>query len=154
MSKSEPICPSTTLRPFDEAQGKLCSGRRVLYMEDDPGLARLFQKRLEQAGYIVDLARDGEEGLAKYNAGSYDVVVVDQNMPVHDGLEVIRILASQGPLPPTIMITGTSSEQTAVEAMKLGASEYIVRGVGGGYLDLLPTVIERMLQQQRLVEER
>jgi DNA-binding response OmpR family regulator len=122
-------------------------------MEDDPGLARLFQKKPEQAGYIVDLALDGEEGLAKYNASSYDVVV-DQNMPVHDGLEVIRILASQGPLPPTIMITGTGSEQIAVEAMKLGTSEYIVRGVGGGYLDLLLTVIEQMLQQQRLVEER
>ncbi len=127
---------------------------RILYMEDDPGLARLFKKKLERAGYVVDLARDGEEGLAMYAAGSYDVLAVDQAMPVHDGLEVIRNLASRGPLPPTIMITGTGDEQIAVEAMKLGASDYIVKDVDGGYLDLLPTVIEHVLQRQRLVEER
>ncbi|MDY7077241.1 MAG: PAS domain S-box protein [Chloroflexota bacterium] len=127
---------------------------RILYMEDDPGLARLFQKKLERAGHIVDLARDGEQGLTMYNAGSYDLVAVDQAMPIRDGLEVIRLLTSKGPLPPTVMITGTGSEQIAVEAMKLGASDYIVKDVEGGYLDLLPTVIERVLQQQRIADER
>ena len=127
---------------------------RILYMEDDPGLARLVQKKLERAGYVVDLARDGEEGLAMYAAGSYDVLAVDQAMPVHDGLEVIRTLASQGSLPPTIMVTGTGSEKIAVEAIKLGARDYIVKDVDGGYLDLLPTVIEQALQQQRFAEEK
>ncbi len=127
---------------------------RILYMEDNPGLARLFKKKLERAGYAVDIARDGEEGLAMYAAGDYDVVAVDQAMPIHDGLDVIRILASRGPLPPTIMITGTGDEQIAVEAMKLGARDYIVKDVEGGYLDLLPTVIEHVLQQQRIAEEK
>jgi len=127
---------------------------RILYMEDDPGLARLFKKRLERAGYVVDIARDGEEGLAMYEAGSYDVVATDQHMPVQTGLEVIRILAARGPLPPMIMVTGTGSEQIAVEAMKLGAGDYIVKDIEGGYLELLPTVIERVLQQRRLVEEK
>jgi diguanylate cyclase (GGDEF)-like protein len=127
---------------------------RILYMEDDPGLARLFKRRLERAGYSVDIARDGEEGLAMCEAGSYDVVAVDQQMPVHTGLEVIHILASRGSLPPMIMVTGTGSEQIAVEAMKLGAGDYIVKDVDGGYLDLLPTVIERVLQQRRLVEDK
>ncbi len=127
---------------------------RILYMEDDPGLARLVQKKLEQAGYIVDIASDGEEGLAMYAAGSYDVVAVDQTMPVYDGLGVIHTLASQGPLPPMIMVTGTGDERTAVEAMRLGAGDYIVKDVEGGYLDLLPSVIERALRQQRLTEEK
>jgi PAS domain S-box-containing protein len=127
---------------------------RILYMEDDPGLGRLFQRRLRRAGYVVDVASDGREGLALYNQGSYDVVAVDQTMPVHSGLEVIRILASQGPLPPTIMVTGTGSEQIAVEAMKLGASDYVVKDVDGGYLDLLPTVIGRVLQRQQLLSEK
>ena len=126
----------------------------ILYMEDDPGLARLFEKRLERAGYVVDVAHDGEEGLAMWAAGAYGVLAVDQQMPVYSGLDVIRILASQGPLPPTIMITGTGSERTAVEAMKLGAVDYVVKDADGGYLDLLPTVIEQVLQQRRLVEER
>jgi len=69
---------------------------RILYIEDDPGLARLVQKRLGRAGYTVDLASDGEEGIAKYKANSYDLLFVDQSLPIHDGLEVIRILASHG----------------------------------------------------------
>jgi signal transduction histidine kinase len=123
-------------------------------MEDDPGLARLFQKKLRRAGYIVDIARNGNEGLEMYGAGLYDVVATDQSMPGHNGLEVIQLMASQGVLPPTIMITGTGNEQIAVEAMKLGASDYMVKDVDGGYLDLLPTVIERVLHQQRLIMEK
>ena len=124
---------------------------RILYIEDDPGLARLVQKRLGKVGYMVDIASDGEEGLAKYQAGSYDLLFVDQTLPVYDGLEVIRILSSNGSLPPTVMITGTGDERVAVEAMKLGAGDYIVKDVEGGYFDLLPTVIEQVLYQRRLL---
>jgi signal transduction histidine kinase/DNA-binding response OmpR family regulator len=127
---------------------------RILYMEDDAGLARLLQKKLEQAGYEVDIAYNGEEGLAMYAKGSYDVVAVDQNMPIFNGLEVIRTMASQGSLPPTIMVTGTGDEETAVQAMKLGAGDYIVKDVEGGYLELLPSVIEQVLHRRQLAEER
>jgi two-component system sensor histidine kinase/response regulator len=127
---------------------------RVLYMEDDTGLARLLKKRLEREGYSVAIARDGGEGLSMYSAASYDVVAVDQNMPVHDGLEVIRILAAQGPLPPVIMITGAGNEKIAVEALKMGARDYIVKDVEGGYLDLLPPVIDRVIYLHRLAEEK
>ncbi len=127
---------------------------RVLYMEDDAGMARLLQKRLEQRGYSVDIARDGEEGLAMYDAGHYDVLAMDQNMPVRDGLGVLRALAARGPLPPIIMVTGTGNEEIAVQAMKLGAGDYIVKDVDGGYLELLPSVIEQVLSQHRLAEEK
>jgi len=127
---------------------------RILYVEDDPGLARLLQKRLGKAGYAVDIAADGQEGIAKYHADPYDVVLVDQSLPIHDGLEVISILGSNGTLPPTIMITGTGDERVAVEAMKLGADDYIVKDVDGGYLSLLPAVIEKALQQRRAVKEK
>jgi two-component system sensor histidine kinase/response regulator len=127
---------------------------RILYMEDDAGLARLLQKRLEREGYTVSLARDGQEGLAMCEAAAYDLVAVDQNMPIYDGLEVIRRLALQGPLPPLIMVTGTGNEQIAVEAMKIGAHDYIVKDVEGGYLDLLPAVIEQVIGQHRLAEAK
>ena len=127
---------------------------RILYMEDDRGTARRVQKRLEQAGYIVDLAYDGEDGLAMYAAGAYDIVAVDHAMPVREGLEVIRILASRGPLPPTIMVTGVGDEAVAVEAMKLGAGDYIVKDVDGGFLELLPAVIERALSRHRMSEAK
>ncbi len=127
---------------------------RILYMEDDPGLARLVQKRLKREGYSVDIAEDGEQGVKQYLAGDYGFLIVDQNMPVYSGLKVLEVLSKEGELPPTIMLTGSGSEETAVKAMKLGASDYVVKDTAGGFLDLLPPVIERILKQYHLVEER
>ena len=123
----------------------LKSAARILYMEDDPGLARLFQRRLEREGYHVDLAADGRIGLSMFEADGYDLVAMDQKMPNLDGLEALRILASREFPPPIIMITGTGSEEIAVQAMKLGASDYLIKDPEGRYLDLLPPVIERAL---------
>ncbi|MEM7348061.1 MAG: response regulator [Chloroflexota bacterium] len=128
---------------------------RILYMEDDQTQARLFQRRLEAADYIVDVASDGEEGLAMYEPGLYNIIFVDQQMPIHDGIEVLRILSErEGSLPPIIMVTAAGNEKIAVEAMKLGASDYIVKDVTGGYLKLLPSVIQQTLRRQQLVEEK
>jgi serine phosphatase RsbU (regulator of sigma subunit) len=126
----------------------------ILYMEDDPGLARLVQKRLGRAGYMVHIAADGREGLSQCNSGDYELLLVDQNMPVYDGLDVIRSLADRNALPPTIMITGAGSEMIAVEALKLGASDYLVKDVEGGYLDLLPSLIGHVLAQEHLQQEK
>jgi PAS domain S-box-containing protein len=127
---------------------------RILYIEDDRGLARLLQKRLERAGYAVDLAYDGGQGLSQYWEDSYDIVAVDHTMPIYDGLEIIRRLRLQGAAIPIVMVTGSGSEEIAVEAMKLGASDYIVKDADGKYLELIPSVINRVLQRQQLVKER
>jgi PAS domain S-box-containing protein/putative nucleotidyltransferase with HDIG domain len=127
---------------------------RILYIEDDPGLARLMQKRLGKAGYSVDIASDGAEGITKYETDSYDILFVDQTLPTYDGLEVLRILGSRRSLAPTIMITGTGDERVAVEAMKLGACDYIVKDTAAGYLELLPSVIAKALQQRLAMAEK
>lgn len=134
MSKSEPI--------------------HILCMEDDPGVARLVQKTLNRAGYAVDIARNGQEGLNMNDAGAYGLLIVDQSMPVLEGLEVLRKLSLRESTAPAIMITGHGDEHLAVEAMKLGARDYIVKDVSGNFLELLPTVVRRVLQQQRLLEEK
>ncbi len=123
-------------------------------MEDDAGLARLLQRHLERTGYQVDLACDGKEGLLLYDPEVHDIIVIDQVMPVCTGLDVMRTLVERGPLPPIIMVTGTGNERIAVEAMKLGAGDYLVKDVDGGYLELLPTVIDQVLEQRRLAEEK
>ena len=127
---------------------------RILYMEDDPGLARLFQRRMEREGYQVDLAPDGQAGLSRFEAGAYDIVAMDQKMPNIDGLEALQIFASREDPPPMIMITGTGSEEIAVQAMKLGAADYLIKDPEGRYLDLLPSVIERTLLQHRLLQAK
>jgi len=127
---------------------------RILYMEDDPGLSRLLQKSLQRRGYSVDTAADGEEGLRMLGASRYDLLLVDYNMPFCGGLDVIRTLSKQGALLPTIMVTGQGNEEIAVEALKLGASDYVVKDMDMKYLNLLPVIIDRVRFQQQVMKER
>jgi PleD family two-component response regulator len=129
-------------------------GIRILYLDDDQAMARLAQKRLIRAGYDVEIAHDGDKALSIYQTGKFDLLALDYRMPVYDGLEVIRKLTEQENPPPIIMVTGSGNEGVAVEALKMGASDYVVKDVDGGYLDLLPTVIEQVLQKQLLITER
>ena len=126
----------------------------ILVIDDDAGQARLAQRTLERAGYTVAVAHDGDTGLALSATGVYDVLMVDHQMPGKEGLEVLRTLALRGALPPTIMVTGNGDEAIAVEAMKLGAGDYLVKDAEGRYLTLLPTIVARVLDQQRLVAEK
>ncbi len=127
---------------------------RILYMEDDPGAARLLQKRLNRLGHSVDIAGDGEEGLAKWSQDDFELLAVDQDMPRLTGLEVIRELAARGPLPPTIMITGAGNETIAVEAMKLGADDYIIKDSEARYLELVASRVEETLRKRELLAEK
>jgi PAS domain S-box-containing protein len=127
---------------------------RILYMEDMAALARLFQKNLSRSGYVVDVAPDGNQGLAMYEAGSYDVLVLDHQMPGKNGLEVLEYLSSRGELPPTIMLTGAGNEDIAVDAMKLGASDYILKDTRNRYLELMPSVIDRALENDLLRRQK
>lgn len=126
------------------------SRARLLYIEDDPGQAKLVQRTLERWGYRVDLARDGGEGLALFAGAKHDALIVDQNLPRLSGLDVIRHLLETTGLPPTVMLTGARSEDVAVKAMKLGVSDYLTKDAGGLYLGLLPAVIQKTIQQRRI----
>lgn len=127
---------------------------RILYMEDDAGLARLLQRRLQRHGYSVDIAGNGDDGLARLEQNTYDVLLVDYSMPSCDGIDVLRFTAERKTSPPVIMITGKGNEKVAVEALQLGASDYIVKDVEMGYLELIPIVIDQVLQKQQLLRER
>jgi PAS domain S-box-containing protein len=123
-------------------------------MEDDPGLSQLMQKRLQRQGYQVVIAGNGEEGLALARKESYDLLVVDYNMPFLGGLEVIRTLIASGSAVPMIMVTGEGNESVAVEAIKVGAADYIVKDVELRFLELLPSVIHQALYRQQLLIDR
>ena len=127
---------------------------RVLYMEDDPGLAELLKKSLERRGHTVDIAVNGEDGLGRVGSASYDILLVDYLMPNMGGIDVIRALSEKQNTVPVIMVTGEGNEEVAVEALKLGAADYIVKDVHMKYLELLPTVIEKVISNLQLVSER
>lgn len=128
---------------------------RILYMEDDAGTARLLEKRLRRQGFVVEVATNGELGLEAFSSGTFDALAIDQSMPVMDGLDVIRELAERRmPLPPIVMVTGAGNESLAVEAMKLGASDYIVKDIDGGWMALLPAVLNQAILGHQLREEK
>jgi len=123
-------------------------------MEDDKGLARLLQKKMNREGFAVDLVHDGRKGIEILRSEDYDVLIADHKIPGKSGLDVIRQLASDGKLLPTLMVTGAGDEKLAVEALKLGAGDYIVKDTEGAYLDLLPAVINKLLDQKRLEDAK
>jgi len=127
---------------------------RILYMEDDPGLARILTKRLSRLGFNIEIAENGAQGICMVGEGSYDVLLVDQNMPEMTGLEVVRQLATTFEAPPIIMVTGNGNEAIAVEALKEGAADYLVKDSELGYLELLPGVISKVFRNYRLELER
>ena len=130
-------------------------GTRLLYIEDDPGLARLFQRRMSHEGYEVQIAANAEEGLSLCAAGWPEMVATDYKLPDRDGLEVLaRIAASGEHPPPVILITGAGDEKVAAEAMRQGARDYVVKDAEGLYLDLLPSVIEQALAWRRLTRAK
>lgn len=127
---------------------------RVLYAEDDPGIARLVQKRLMRDGFLVEIATNGAEGLARLEEGDIDVLIVDYSMPVYGGIDVIRSISGNPANPPIIMLTGNGNERVAVEALKAGASDYLVKDVGMGFLELLPVVIQQVISNSMVMRER
>jgi CheY-like chemotaxis protein len=121
----------------------------ILYMEDDSGHAALLKSTLNKAGHIVHIAQDGREGQEMLSKVFYDVVIIDHNMPLMSGLDVVKQLKEKGPLPPIIMLTGAGNEEIAVQAMKLGIGDYIVKDYEGDYLQKIGKTIESVLENQR-----
>jgi DNA-binding NtrC family response regulator len=100
--------------------------QRVLIIDDEDHIRQMMRLTLEAAGYVVGEAQDGPDGLKLYGDGStWDGVVLDQRMPGMDGLEVLRRLKTGDPSARIIMATAYASIELAVDAMKLGASDFV-----------------------------
>jgi two-component system, NtrC family, response regulator PilR len=100
---------------------------RILIAEDETNLRMVLQKELERLGYRVQVAPDGEAALRKLEESNVDVLLCDINMPRIDGMEVLRRVHERPNPPEVIMLTGQATVETAVEAMKLGAYDYLTK---------------------------
>lgn len=99
---------------------------RVLVIDDEEHIRRMMRLTLEAAGYQVGEAQDGAQGLNLYGDGSrWDAVVLDQRMPGMDGLETLRQIKSQNSDARVVMATAYASIELAVDAMKLGATDFV-----------------------------
>jgi len=100
---------------------------RLLVAEDEANLRLVLQKELQRLGYRVQVAPDGEAALRRLEESNVDVLLCDINMPRMDGMELLRRVHERPNPPEVIMLTGNGTIETAVEAMKIGAYDYLTK---------------------------
>lgn len=99
----------------------------ILIIDDEKAIRKTLSEILGYEGYTIDEAGDGEEGLKKYSNNTYDVVLCDIKMPRMDGIEFLEKAKAVNPDIPIIMVSGHGTIETAVEAVKKGAYDYIAK---------------------------
>jgi DNA-binding NtrC family response regulator len=100
---------------------------RILLVEDELNMARTLAKNLERAGHAVEHAAHGEAALARLAESSFDIVLTDLKMPVMDGMHLLRAMHERDLSPAVVVLTGYGTIESAVEAMKLGATDYLIK---------------------------
>ena len=122
----------------------------VLVVDDDESLRRITQLQLQEAGHEVLTAANGEEALRLLEEHPVALVITDFKMPGMSGLDLLQAVRKSSPQTSVLMITAFGTVQSAVEAMKAGAFDYITKPID--YEELV-LVVSRALEHQRLVEE-
>jgi DNA-binding response OmpR family regulator len=100
---------------------------RILVVEDEPGIALFIRQGLSEAGYAVDVAGDGEEGLDYALAAEYDAIVLDILLPRMDGLDLLRELRDRGMMTPVLLLTARDAVEDRVQGLDAGADDYLVK---------------------------
>jgi two-component system, OmpR family, KDP operon response regulator KdpE len=124
-------------------------GLRVLVVDDEPAITRFLRAGLTSQGYLVMESADGAGALDAMRRGATDLMVLDLGLPDMDGLEVIRRVRASGSALPIIVLSSRSDERGKVEALDLGADDYVTKPFG---IDELLARI-RAAQRHRLQQE-
>ena len=125
--------------------------RRVLIVDDDRQIRRILQEFFLSSGYKCQVAANGREGLELFEAERPALTVTDVNMPVMDGVEFLKHVRGIEPDAAILVLTGVGDVQTAVESLKYGAYDFILKPVN---IDELLIAAERALEHRQLVLER
>ncbi len=129
---------------------QLLKNYRILLIDDDRSLCEVMEFSLKEQGYKVDTASTGEQGLARFEKRDYQLVITDIKMPGMDGMQLLKELHKIQPQVMVIMITAFASIEMAVEAMKLGAYDYLTKPVN---LDEFNLTVKHALERYSLLEE-
>lgn len=125
-------------------------GKRVLVVDDEENLRRVTQLKLQQAGYEATTASDGAQALELLARHPQDLIITDLKMPGMSGMDLLRRVKEDYPEVIVIVVTAFGTIESAVEAMRLGAHDYIIKPVNA---DALKLVVSRALEHHRLREE-
>ncbi len=124
--------------------------RKILVIDDDISFRRVLEYNLQQEGYEVLTAASGEEGLVQFDSQKPPLVITDMKMPGMDGFQLLKAVKERAPATLVIIITAFGAVDTAVEAMKLGAYDFITKPFNR---DQLKLVVGKALQLTALTEE-
>jgi len=120
----------------------------VLVVEDDPGIARLLQMRLERAGHQVRLLDSAAKVLATIKEGGIDLMLLDQNLPGGaTGLELFQQVKEAGLDVPAILVTGLSGDAIVLQSFRAGVFDFVPKTAD--YLDYLLPTIDRVLKKRK-----
>jgi two-component sensor histidine kinase len=122
----------------------------VLYVDDDAALGRLVQKILARRSYIVEHVLDAASGFARIARGGIDVVILDHDLGTSSGLDMLVQLSGIEGAPPVVYVTASSDLSIAVQALKAGAVDYVVKTIGEDFEILLVSGLEHSVEQTRL----
>lgn len=127
---------------------------RVLYLDDDAALVRLVQKHLGRLGHDVVHAESADDMLKHLDAHAFDVVVLDHYLRQTTGHEVLAQMRSAGLDVPVVYVTGSNEARIAIEAIKSGAADYVIKTVSDDFLSLLTSAIEQSISNAQLRAEK
>jgi two-component system, OmpR family, response regulator len=100
---------------------------RALIIEDDIEAALFLQKALKESGHSVELAHDGDDGLAIARDGGYDVLIVDRMLPKQDGLSLVKTLRAEGDRTPVLFLSALGAVDDRVKGLKAGGDDYLTK---------------------------
>jgi two-component system NtrC family response regulator len=124
--------------------------KRVLVVDDEESLRRVTQLKLQQAGYEASTAADGSSALELLSRNPQHLVITDMKMPGMSGIDLLRKIKEEYPETIVIVVTAFGTIESAVEAMRLGAYDYLIKPINS---DALKMVVSRALEHHRLREE-
>ncbi len=122
----------------------------MLIVDDDESIRAMLAEFLEFEGYKVGTAQDGRDALDKLRHAPYHVVLTDLKMPRMGGIALLEAMAREAPRTPTVIMTGFGTVETAIDAMKRGAYDYLLKPFK---LDAVLHVIERAMEKRRIEAE-
>src|SRR5271166_6907944 len=126
----------------------------ILCIDDDVALVRLMQRLFSRRGYLVEHASDAAIGVARVERGGVAAVILDHDLGASSGMDFLRSLRDMRESPAIVYVTASSELSVAVEALKLGAVDFVVKTVGPDFEVQLVAALEQSLQRAKLLREK
>ena len=126
----------------------------ILYIDDDVALGRLVQRVLGRRGFVVEHVAEIESGVARIRQGGIHVLILDHDLGTTSGLEVLDRLRDCPNRPAVVYVTANSEITVAVQALKAGADDYVVKTVGEDFEILLASAVEQAIEKTKLTRAK